>query len=246
MSGRLQRRLFGAAAVVVLLGWLHPVNAAWSRLALICGAVTLVALSVLRIPKKPVCWSVIGITAGLLLWVLLGPAREVPSDELKASYLKNLKKYEGVRYVWGGEGIFGVDCSGLPRRALRDAYWSVGMSHLDASLLRSAIVQWWFDSSAQAMSEGYRDYCVGSGVVGTLREVPVESLVAGDVAITTSGVHMLAYLGDYKWIQADPDVGEVIVVDSRSTKNLWLDTEVAIFRLAEFVGDVAAASISNL
>ena len=46
------------------------------------------------------------------------PSRAVNSQQLSSDYVKMLRCYCGVRYVWGGEGFLGIDCSGLPRKAL--------------------------------------------------------------------------------------------------------------------------------
>jgi hypothetical protein len=40
-----------------------------------------------------------------------------------------------------------------------------------------------------------------------------QNLRPGDLAVTTSGSHVLAYLDDNRWIEADPDIMRVHIVD---------------------------------
>ena len=40
-----------------------------------------------------------------------------------------------------------------------------------------------------------------------------QNLRPGDLAVTTTGSHVLAYLADQRWIEADPDVARVHIVD---------------------------------
>lgn len=57
-----------------------------------------------------------------------------------------------------------------------------------------------------------------------------EDLVPGDLAVTTSGVHILAYAGEGKWIQADPGIGAVATLDGRTADNVWFRTPVTTHR----------------
>lgn len=54
-------------------------------------------------------------------------------------------------------------------------------------------------------------------------------LQPGDLAVTTNGIHILAYLGDHAWIEADPTVGKVIEVKTPSD-NVWFSTPVKFMR----------------
>ena len=55
-------------------------------------------------------------------------------------------------------------------------------------------------------------------------------LLPGDLAVTSSGVHIMAYLGDQQWIEADPGVGRVITVASPTNDNSWFNTSMKIVR----------------
>ena len=81
------------------------------------------------------------------------------------------------------------------------------------------------------MQEGYRGRTVSVGLpVEAITEIDHSQLEPGDMAVTDNGVHMLAYLGDYRWIQADPGKMEVIIEDARNTQNHWLQAPVEIIR----------------
>ena len=145
------------------------------------------------------------------------------NDHLKTLYLKNLKSFEGVSYFWGGENFIGIDCSGLPRKSLINAFFFTGQ-------VKEAFYTWWYDSSARALSENYRDYTVNICSFESLRVVDYSLITSGDLAITSDGVHVLVYLGDEKWIQADPSQGKVVIEDPQTTNSNWFDLKVNIVR----------------
>jgi NlpC/P60 family len=158
------------------------------------------------------------------------PAGKINEDELRQNYVRCMAGFKGTKYFWGGESARGIDCSGLPRRALRDALLVYGFKHLDGGAFRSYVEQWWFDASAKALSKGYRNYTRPIGTTGTIRKMSYASLVPGDLAVTTSGVHILAYAGDGLWIQADPEIGSVATLNGRTADNRWFDTPVTTHR----------------
>lgn len=158
------------------------------------------------------------------------PGGKIDAVELRQDYVQRLAGFESVKYYWGGENFHGIDCSGLPRRALRDSLLAYGIRHFSGRAFRSYLEQWWFDASAKALGEGYRDYTSPIGVTGTIREMNYEGLVPGDLAVTTSGVHILAYAGDGQWIQADPGIGEVATLSGRTDDNPWFLEPVTTHR----------------
>ena len=55
-------------------------------------------------------------------------------------------------------------------------------------------------------------------------------LLPGDLAVTRGGAHVMAYLGDHLWIEADPVVGRVITVTAPSHDNPWFYADMRIMR----------------
>lgn len=55
----------------------------------------------------------------------------------------------------------------------------------------------------------------------------------GDFAVTSDGVHVMAYIGDQTWLEADPDVKKVIKVKAPSD-NPWFSEPVNVMRWAQF------------
>jgi NlpC/P60 family len=159
---------------------------------------------------------------------LPGPAIE--AKELRADYLRRLATFEGTKYVWGGESRRGIDCSGLPRRTFRDALLAYGIKHANGLAFRANLEQWWFDASANALGEGYRNYTKPIGLRGTIREMDYHNLLPGDLAVTIGGSHVLVYVGDERWIQADPGIGTVAVLNGRTNSNVWFTVPVTIHR----------------
>jgi len=164
----------------------------------------------------------------VLPWAL--PGLPVNQGELRAGYVQRMKHLVGTKYVWGGESWRGIDCSGLPRKALRDALLSYGFQHMDGGVLREFVRQWWYDASAKALGEGYRNYTVPLEPHGTIRQMDYRALLPGDLAVTTSGVHILAYMGDECWIQADPGIGVVAILNGRRDDNGWFEVPVTTHR----------------
>jgi hypothetical protein len=159
------------------------------------------------------------------------PSQGQPSAEsLRSDYLVALRRYEGVRYYWGGETSRGIDCSGLIRRGLIDALLQRGIRTLDAGLVRHAIRLWWRDCTASALGEQHRGLTVPVLVTPSINALDHSTILPGDLAVTKSGIHILAYLGDQQWIEADPMVGRVITVTAPSADNSWFDGPMNIVR----------------
>ncbi|MBL6765935.1 MAG: C40 family peptidase, partial [Verrucomicrobiae bacterium] len=108
------------------------------------------------------CWDVPKLRNPLLVAVLCGfsvaglSGRSFDTDILAREYVRALQVYRGVRYVWGGEGALGIDCSGLVRKAMVVALASHGFRSLNGRPIRDALGVWSYDCSALALRDGYR------------------------------------------------------------------------------------------
>ena len=168
----------------------------------------------------------------LLAWLFV-PALSCTAlfAKLRDSYVAELRNYDGTRYFWGGENHLGIDCSGLPRKAMRNALLKTGLKERNNVFLFSALKNWWFDASAKALAEGYRDYIRPLNLAGTVATAPEKELNPGDLAITDDGVHVMIYLSPDEWISADPGQGRVLIEHPSESKNPWFTRPVHFFRV---------------
>lgn len=197
--------------VALLVGWIGLLVFAWSSKK---GRIAAMALPlILALP-----------------FVL--PARNLDQGKLRQDYLDGMRSYGGTTYLWGGESGRGIDCSGLPRRALRNALRNQALTG-NGTAARLWMEHWWFDTSAKAMKEHYRDFTRSTGVSGRMTKLDLPKIEAGDLAVTDNGRHVMIYLGDQAWIQADPGAGKVIVATPGRDDNPWFDSQVSLHRWAE-------------
>ncbi len=161
--------------------------------------------------------------------LLFFPERSHNRSELRLAYLSALKRYQGTPYIWGGETHTGIDCSGLVRQALTDATMSEGLRTGNGRLLREGARLWWHDSSAKAIGEEYRGYSRRYAETSNLNAANYDAIQPGDVAVTANGSHILAYLGDKTWIQADPVAGKVVTTLVPNDEG-WFNQEATLLR----------------
>lgn len=219
----------GAIAGIIMIS-LNPVESKMLKLAFLgCLVGAWIGFAILTWSQKALRLMVL-ILPPLGVIPFLLPGGEMDAKELRTEYVQRMSGYEGTKYFWGGESARGIDCSGLPRRAFRDALLAYGLRHFNGTACRSYLTQWWFDASAKALGEGYRNYTLPLGTSGTIKTMNYEGLMPGDLAVTDSGVHILAYMGKGKWIQADPGIGAVTTLDGRTDDNIWFDTPVSTYR----------------
>jgi hypothetical protein len=167
------------------------------------------------------------VTIAIVCFVI--PGNQIDNESLRRAYISSLKKYEGSRYVWGGENRLGIDCSGLVRAGLINAEFSEAFQKRNPALLRTGASLWWHDCSARALGEGYRELTVPLFDAQAINKIDFSRLQPGDLAVTEDGIHVLAYLGDKTWIEADPFPQRVIII-SVPTTNEWFDTPVKLVR----------------
>lgn len=221
--------LWRGATFASIVLWIHPVNGGVVRLAWL---VALVGALVLAFVLWPRSWAPRGLAAALVLGgaaLLFLPGKGVEGASLRRSSVEALQAYEGTPYVWGGESGLGIDCSGLVRQALIRASLREGIGSLNGDLVRSAVDQWWFDASAKALRDGYRGSTCVVGTAPSVNAASVEHLRPGDFAVTSDGVHVLAYLGSRRWIEADPELRRVVVVETPA-QNPWFGVPVHLLR----------------
>jgi len=231
----------GAFAGIVVIGF-HPVSSKMLNSAfLACVMGAWMGIMILTWKRKAVRTVAFSLPVLVAIPFLL-PSGEIDAGEIRQNYVQRMAEFEGTKYHWGGEGERGIDCSGLPRRALRDALWVYGAKHANGRAFRMWIEQWWFDASAHALSQGYRGYTVPLTPGGTIHEMDYASLIPGDLAVTTNGVHILAYAGNGQWIQADPGIGAVATLHGKSDENLWFHTPVTTHRWHIFARDTKAGA----
>lgn len=205
--------LCGAVALLVA----QPLRYGVVRLLIVGGGVALWAGALLltwrRLPLRLLC---IAAVLGPALALVFFPEQKIDGDALRAAYLRSLRSYEGTPYVWGGEARTGIDCSGLIRMGLIDAEYREGLRTRNIALLRKAAWLWWDDSSARALGDEYRGRTVRRETIASLNQADYDHLRAGDIAVTSGGQHILAYLGDRTWIQADPKVMKTVLTRAPS------------------------------
>jgi hypothetical protein len=161
---------------------------------------------------------------------LIAPDKEFETQNLRTAYLASLKTYTGSRYIWGGENKLGIDCSGLVRAGFVKANVEQGLLNLNPKPVRFGLSLWWHDCSAKALGEEYRGFTRRITSSSSINALDDSRILPGDIAITANGVHVLAFLGNNEWIEADPDLKKVVIVRTPSKDNPWFDEPVQIMR----------------
>jgi len=237
-DGRSKYRFGLGACWVALLGTtvfllFYPITIGLVRLFLVVSIPLLcLGASGLLWRRKRLRLLPIAALAAMLL-LLVAPGRTPDRDRLRDRYVKCLRDYEGVRYLWGGESGGGIDCSGLVRRGLVRASLSEGFRTINPGLLRYGLDIWWHDCSARALKDQYRDWTRHVLATPSINQLQPDQLAAGDMAVTSDGVHVLAYLGGGEWIEADPGLGKVIRARAPVDGNPWFKTPVHVLRWRE-------------
>jgi hypothetical protein len=221
--------ILGAISTLVVVN-LDPVTTKLHRLAILCAMAEVWLGPLILLWKKKAVRVPILIFPMVVIVPFLLPGKEINRSELREDFLKRMISYEGTPYHWGGESGRGIDCSGLPRKALREALFSNGLRNLDGGSLRLFLKHWWNDASAKALAEGHLDFTIATEETGTIATMDHTKLTLGDLAVTEDRRHILVFLGGEKWIQADPGAGRVIIENGRTSPNGWFAVPVTIHR----------------
>lgn len=226
--------------LLLLFAWLRPVNNGITRWLIVFGTIGVLTDMVfitdrLWRRKRKLVYIFLLAAVGLIAGLLVPSLSSTPLfARLRNQYVQELRSYEGTRYLWGGENRFGIDCSGLPRKAMRNALVITGLKNGNSDFILSALKNWWFDASAKALSEEYRNCVYPLNVSGTVKDSPTYFLQPGDLAITDDGVHVMIYLSPNEWISADPGQDKVVIEHPSESKNPWFTRPVHFFRFRLF------------
>ena len=212
---------------------LYPINSLPIRVGLLASLVGMLAGCFYFGRCKRIFCVVLLLVTLLMVGFLICPGRDYDQNQLRKAYVHALRSYEGTRYIWGGENKFGIDCSGLVRAGLIKASFQEGLRTLNPGLARFALSLWWHDSSAEALGQEYRQQTKHLLGATNINELDPNKVMPGDIAVTVSGVHVLAYLGASEWIEADPDLRKVVIVQVPERKNPWFQETFNILRWSE-------------
>jgi hypothetical protein len=163
------------------------------------------------------------------------PGRNVEASSLANDVCQTMRSYEGVRYIWGGEGYLGIDCSGLVRKGMIWGGVRHGVRTLNGRPIRASFKLWWNDFAAGSLLDDARNRTVELYDAPSISVADYSRLKPGDLAVTRDGVHVLAHLGDRTWIEADPDHRQVVMV-TLPTENPWFSQPVKLVRWRELAG----------
>ena len=217
------------SGILTLLVCVFPIEYQVTRLALILGTVSFWTGGLL------LSWKRTRIRVGLLLLGMIPfaalwlPGRPVNPESLASDYSRGLRLFGGVRYVWGGESLLGIDCSGLVRKGLVWGQLYRGIRTFNGRPIRDALALWWHDASALELRNGFEGRTAEVFRADSVARADFSKLRTGDLAVTADGVHVMAYLGGGAWIEADPAEHKVIEV-TPPTDNPWFGVPVVFVR----------------
>ncbi len=233
MNTKWLKILLTVSIITLIISYFIPINSFIFRSIFLASLIsTFIFLLILFWNKFIIRNLVLTLILSNLAMVII-PGKRFNTDNVKNAYLANLKNFEGSTYVWGGENKIGIDCSGLLRASYIKAMWSEGIKTLNSTPIKHGISQWWHDRTAKMMKKEYRGETKRITSAKSINEVDYNLIQPGDMAVTKNGIHVLAFLGDKKWIQAHPSEGEV-VINHVPSADPWLNTPVEIMRWTIF------------
>ncbi len=222
-----------ALTIAAVLLAINPINRRSTNLLFIATILALWACSIILSWKNKMLRLILFILPVILFSLLNLNGREIDKEVIRSEYIKSLVKYDGTKYVWGGETSLGIDCSGLVRRGLIDTYIRLGFLNASPQYIRKGIYLWYNDLSAEAIGNEYNNLTVKILSNQILNNIDHEKIREGDIMVTENGVHTMAYIGNGNWIQADPSEHKVIIEKAPNDNNSWYKTPSKILRWKE-------------
>jgi hypothetical protein len=97
-------------------------------------------------------------------------------------------------------------------------------------MVRQGIWVYWHRTTAKVLGEDDHGKTFTVTTCQRLNALDYSLLIPGDLAVTSSGTHVLAYLGNQTWIAADPGAGKVTTFVVPEQKNPYFFTPMQIVR----------------
>jgi hypothetical protein len=224
-------RFWRTSCLVAVVLWYSPyVDAPIRLLTWAAIAVALVGAVIVYWRKPVIRWSLLGLYAAAILFLALPFHRSVDRPALQSRYCAALKSYMGCHYVWGGQGYFGIDCSGFVQKGMMDALAMRGITSLDPALERASLSLYWHRTTAKVIGEGFAGRTIPVTTCPSLNTLDYSLVQPGDMAVTAGGEHVMAYLGDRTWIAADPTADKVTTFTIPEQTNAYFSTPMQIVR----------------
>lgn len=228
-AARIVKRIWVWILNLTILVLLWPPEYRITRIGFLTGIFVTWFGALLLWWHKKVVRAGLNFALAILIFAACLPGRPVDPQNLALDYVRCLRYYRGVRYIWGGEKVLGIDCSGLVRKELVWGLLSNGIRNLNGNAIRDSFVLWWNDGSAEDLKAGYGGWTSELFRSNSVEAVDPTQLKLGDLAVTVDGVHVMAYIGTRTWIEADPDAHHVIEV-TIPTENHWFKVPVVLVR----------------
>lgn len=216
--------------ILLIILFFDPINRTSTKYLFLLTS-TLFFITTIYVFKKNLYIKLLTILFSIIfLFIFAFEGKKIEVSVLREQYIKDLEKFENTPYLWGGESIFGIDCSGLIRRGIMDANLKLGIKTLNPLLVREAISMWFYDIAADSMMNEYRNTTqyVFSGK--SVNELDYSKILPGDFMVTQNGVHTMAYIGDKIWIEADPGFAKVLKVKVPEKDLMWFKIPTKIMR----------------
>ena len=229
-------RIWLALVPVVAVLWYFPfIDFAIRVLTWMLGLALLIGAFYFAWKHVVLRWVMVLLAVSGMLFVIWPSPRKIDEAALRRAYCEALASYRGCRYVWGGEGYLGIDCSGFVRKAMEDALAKRAIMEPSPSAFRAALSLYWQDTNARVIGEGYGGRTREVATCSNLNVLDYTPLQPGDLAVTLGGDHIMAYLGNKTWIAADPSLGKVAEfhIPEKADPYFWTGMRIVRWTLLE-------------